>query len=223
MNITFYGLSVWVLPLLIAITFHEAAHAFVAHRLGDKTAWELGRVSFNPIRHIDPFGTVMLPAMLLLSHSPFLFGYAKPVPVNFRALNNPRLGMVLVALAGPGMNLLLAVAAALAIAVLAAFNPTGEGWMFVGQNLVNFMAINVFLAVFNLIPLPPFDGGHVVEGLLPRNLAVHFRKLRRYSLLLLIILLVGVPMAFPSADIVQKTIGPPVDWIIRALLPNSVA
>src|SRR3954451_23739098 len=85
-NITLYSLSVWVLPLVIAITFHEAAHAFVAHRLGDKTAWELGRVSFNPIRHIDPFGTLILPAMLLLSHSPFLFGYAKPVPVNFRAL-----------------------------------------------------------------------------------------------------------------------------------------
>jgi hypothetical protein len=87
-NITLYNLSIWVLPLLLAITFHEAAHAFVAHRLGDKTAWELGRVSFNPIRHIDPFGTLLLPAMLLLSHSPFLFGYAKPVPVNFRALNN---------------------------------------------------------------------------------------------------------------------------------------
>src|SRR5215471_931916 len=111
---TAYGLSVWVLPLIFAITFHEAAHGFVAHRLGDDTAWRLGRVSFNPLRHIDPFGTLILPAMLLLSHSPFLFGYAKPVPVNFRALRNPRVGMVLVALAGPATNILLALIAAAA-------------------------------------------------------------------------------------------------------------
>jgi Zn-dependent protease len=113
-NITLYELSVWVLPLIIAITFHEAAHGFVAHRLGDQTAWQLGRVSFNPLRHIDPFGTVVLPGMLLLAHSPFLFGYAKPVPVNFRALRNPRIGMVLVALAGPATNIALALVAAAA-------------------------------------------------------------------------------------------------------------
>ena len=99
MNISLYDVSIWILPLLIAITFHEAAHAFVAYRLGDNTAWQLGRVSFNPIKHIDPFGTVILPGVLLLSHSPFLFGYAKPVPVNFRNLNHPRLDMVWVALA----------------------------------------------------------------------------------------------------------------------------
>src|ERR1700754_3689578 len=113
MNVSLYGLSVWVLPLIFAITFHEAAHAFVAHRLGDDTAYQLGRVSFNPLRHIDPFGTVLLPAILLLSHSPFLFGYAKPVPVNFRALNNPRIDMVWVALAGPAINILMAAIAAL--------------------------------------------------------------------------------------------------------------
>ena len=217
-----WSVATWLIPLVIAIVFHEVSHGLVANMLGDPTAKRRGRLSFNPIKHVDPVGTLFLPMILAVSGAP-VFGWAKPVPVVARRLRNPRWHMVLVALAGPGMNLLLAVAAALAIAVLAAFNPTGEGWMFVGQNLVNFMAINVFLAVFNLIPLPPFDGGHVVEGLLPRNLAVHFRKLRRYSLLLLIILLVGVPMAFPSADIVQKTIGPPVDWIIRALLPNSAA
>src|SRR5229473_576481 len=117
-NITLYDISVWVLPLLIAITFHEAAHGFVAHRLGDNTAYEQGRVSFNPLRHIDPFGTIVMPAILLLSHSPFLFGYAKPVPVNFRNLNHPRLDMVLVALAGPVTNILLAVAAGFAFHAL---------------------------------------------------------------------------------------------------------
>src|ERR1700678_3285707 len=108
MNDTIYTISVWVLPLIIAITFHEAAHGFVAHHFGDDTAWERGRVSFNPLRHIDPFGTLIMPAILLLSHAPFLFGYAKPVPVNFRALRNPRIDMVWVALAGPPTNIPLA-------------------------------------------------------------------------------------------------------------------
>ena len=118
MNVTAYGISVWVLPLIFAITFHEAAHGFVAHRLGDDTAFQLGRVSFNPLRHIDPFGTLMLPAMLLFTGSPFLFGYAKPVPVNFRALRDPRIGMILVALAGPATNILLALVAAVAFHLL---------------------------------------------------------------------------------------------------------
>ena len=112
LNITLYDFSVWVFPLVIAITFHEAAHGFVAHHLGDNTAYERGRVTFNPLKHIDPFGTLMLPAILLLSHSPFLFGYAKPVPVNFRALRNPRIDMVWVALAGPATNIALALIAA---------------------------------------------------------------------------------------------------------------
>src|ERR1700741_4850593 len=118
MNSTSYAVSVWVLPVVIAITFHEAAHGFVAHRLGDNTAWQLGRVSFNPLKHIDPFGTVILPAVLLLSASPFPFGPARPVPVNFRTLNHPRLDMVWVALAGPATNILLALAAAAAFHAL---------------------------------------------------------------------------------------------------------
>jgi Zn-dependent protease len=128
LNFSLYDLSVWVLPLVIAITFHEAAHGFVAHALGDNTAWDLGRVSFNPFRHIDPFGTLLLPGILLLSHSPFLFGYAKPVPVNFRALRNPRIGMVLVALAGPGTNILLALVAAAAFHLVGLLPPDAAQW-----------------------------------------------------------------------------------------------
>src|SRR6476619_8633208 len=120
-----YSISIWLLPLLFAITFHEAAHAYVARFLGDHTASQLGRVSLNPIRHIDPFGTVLLPGLLLLAHSPFLFGYAKPVPVNFRALNHPRLDMVWVALAGPAINILLAALAAAAFHLLG-FVPAGS-------------------------------------------------------------------------------------------------
>lgn len=131
--------------------------------------------------------------------------------------------MVLVALAGPGMNLLLALVAALFLAALVAIAPTGLLWVFIGQNLLNFLAINVFLAVFNLIPLPPFDGGHVVEGLLPLSLAKHYAKLQRYGLLLLIILLLVIPQFFPNANIVQRLVGPPAEWITRALLPNSLA
>src|SRR5579872_5841665 len=108
-----YTVSIWLLPVLIAITFHEAAHGYVARFLGDDTASRLGRVSLNPFRHIAPFGTILLPGLLLLARSPFLFGYAKPVPINFRALRNPRMGMVLVAAAGPAMNIALALAAAL--------------------------------------------------------------------------------------------------------------
>src|SRR4051794_13351057 len=175
-NISLYDLSVWVLPLLLAITFHEAAHAFVAYRLGDDTAWQLGRVSFNPLRHIDPFGTLILPAMLLFAHSPFLFGYAKPVPVNFRKLNNPRLGMVWVALAGPATNILLALAAALALHALPWAPANSAQWIF--DNLRNALLINAVLAVFNMMPIPPLDGGRGAVGLLPPPPAPPLARLR---------------------------------------------
>jgi Zn-dependent protease len=216
-----WKLATWLIPLIIAIVFHEVSHGLVANALGDPTAKQRGRLSFNPVKHVDPVGTLFLPMILAVSGAP-IFGWAKPVPVIASRLRNPRYHMILVALAGPGMNLLLAIIAALFIAMLVAMAPSGMLWAFVGQNLLNFMAINVFLAIFNLIPLPPFDGGHVVEGLLPRRLAVHYAKLQRYGLLLLIILLLVIPQIFPQADIVARTIGPPVEWIIRALLPNSL-
>jgi Zn-dependent protease len=137
---TIYLATIWIIPVLIAITFHEAAHGFVAHLLGDDTAWRLGRVSFNPLKHIDPVGTVLLPGILLLLRSPFLFGYAKPVPVNFQALRNPRRDMVLVAAAGPAMNIVLAIIAALAFHVVGYLPATIAPWL--AANLKNGLVIN---------------------------------------------------------------------------------
>lgn len=220
MNVSFYSLSVWVLPVLIAITFHEAAHAFVAHRLGDNTAWQLGRVSFNPIRHIDPFGTVVLPAMLLLTHSPFLFGYAKPVPVNYRNLSHPRLDMVWVALAGPVTNILLALAAALALHALPLAPAGSAQWIF--DNLKNALVFNAILAVFNMMPIPPLDGGRVAVGLLPRPLAMPLARLEPFGMLILIGLLILLPLAGSqlglNLDVISVILRTLTGYVIQAVL-----
>jgi Zn-dependent protease len=158
--------SVWVLPVLFAVTFHEAAHGFIASRLGDDTALRAGRVTFNPLRHIDLFGTVLLPALLLImSGGRIMFGYAKPVPVNFGRLRNPRRDMILVAAAGPGANIAMAIAAAAAIHLSTAIPGVSGNW--IGYNLYNAVWLNVLLAVFNMLPVPPLDGGRVAVGLLP--------------------------------------------------------
>lgn len=220
MNISLYDISVWIFPILIAITFHEAAHAFVAHRLGDNTAFQLGRVSFNPVKHIDPFGTVILPAMLVFTHSPFLFGYAKPVPVNYRNLGNPRLDMVWVALAGPVTNILLALIAGLAIHALPWAPAASARWIL--DNIWNAIRFNAVLAVFNMMPLPPLDGGRVAVGLLPRPLALPLARLEPFGMLILIGLLILLPLAGSqfglNLDVISAILRTLTGYVIQAVL-----
>ncbi len=220
MNITPYGLSVWLVPLITAITFHEAAHGFVAHHFGDNTAWDRGRVTFNPLKHIDLFGTLLLPAMLLLSHSPFMFGYAKPVPVNFRALRHPRIDMVWVALAGPATNIALALVAALGLHALPLVPAGAAQWT--ADNLQNAIVINAILAVFNMLPIPPLDGGRVAVGLLPRVLAEPLARLEPYGMLILIGVLILLPWLGTqlglNLDVISTILRTASGFVIRLLL-----
>jgi len=219
-NSTLYTVSVWVLPLVIAITFHEAAHGFVAHHFGDNTAWERGRVSFNPLKHIDPFGTLLLPAVLLLTHSPFLFGYAKPVPVNFRGLRNPRIDMVWVALAGPATNIILALCAAAAFHLIGVLPANAAQW--VADNLKNALVINVVLAIFNMLPIPPLDGGRVAVGLLPNVLAMPLSRLEPFGMLILIGFLIILPMAGSqlglNLDVISAILRASTGYVVRLVL-----
>jgi Zn-dependent protease len=211
-----HALATWIIPLVIAIVFHEVAHGRVASALGDPTARDRNRLSFNPIEHVDPVGTILVPLGLAIAHLP-VFGWAKPVPVVASQLRNPRRDMVIVALAGPAMNLVLALTAALSLAALTLLwhgdQSTGIGLLVI-ENVANFIAINVFLAVFNLLPIPPFDGGHVVEGLLPRPVARHYGQIARYGFPVMLFLLVILPTVVPAANVVQRVVGPPADALI---------
>jgi Zn-dependent protease len=213
-----FRIATWLIPLIVAIVLHEISHGWVANAFGDPTAREQGRLSLNPIRHVDPVGTLVLPLVLAVSGAP-VFGWAKPVPVVAQRMRRPRLHMMLVALAGPGMNLLLALLAGIALALVPPQGPEpGPGMQFLLLNLVNFIIINLFLAVFNMLPIPPFDGGPVVEGLLPRRLARHYAKLGRFGFLLLIFLLLILPMLVPQANVVERVVRPPVEWLLRLFL-----
>jgi Zn-dependent protease len=213
-----FDASVWVIPVIMAITFHEAAHGYAAWKLGDDTAKSLGRVTFNPLRHVDPIGTVILPAVMYFTTS-FLFGWAKPVPVNFNRLRNPRYGMVLVALAGPAVNIVLAFFSAWALRWIDFLPDTALLW--VQDSLVIAVKINVILAVFNMIPLPPLDGGRVAVGLLPRRLALPIARLEPYGLFILmgvlfILPLIGTQIGM-NLSVLPWLLGPPVEYVIRLL------
>ena len=219
-NNVIYLITIWAIPVIVAITFHEAAHGFVAYLLGDDTAWLLGRVSFNPAKHIDPFGTILLPSLLVLVHAPFLFGYAKPVPVNFRRLRSPRRDMVLVAAAGPAMNIALALVAALAFHLVGHLPVTAARWL--ADNLKNALILNVVLAVFNLFPLPPLDGGRILVGILPKAAAAPVTRLEPYGLAILMGLLIILPMLGAQLGIdlslVSHVIAIAAGGIIEAIL-----
>ena len=184
--------SVWILPVLIAITLHEAAHGYVAWKLGDDTAKRLGRVTFNPLRHVDPYGTIVVPG-LLLALSNFVFGWAKPVPVDFSRLQNPRRDMVWVAAAGPAVNIALAMVSAALLHSIPLLPGAVQFWVL--ENLQNSILINLVLAVFNMLPLPPLDGGRIAVGLLPLPLARALARMERFGLFVIIGLLVILPYA----------------------------
>ena len=211
-----YNALALIVPLVIAVVFHEVSHGYVARLLGDPTAHERKRLSLNPIRHVDPVGTVLLPGGLALAGLP-VFGWAKPVPVNARRLRNPRYGMMAVAAAGPASNFIMAAIGAIALGIMLQFygplqQPTGA-MAFLALNLVNFIAINIFLALFNLLPIPPFDGSHIVEGLLPRSAASKYAALQKYGILLMVLLLVVIPYVAPQYGIVDRIVGPPFDAV----------
>jgi Zn-dependent protease len=217
LNETVYQAAALIIPLVIAIVFHEVAHGYVARLLGDPTAQERGRLSLNPFRHVDPVGTVILPGLLALVKAP-IFGWAKPVPVIKQRLRNPRFGMMAVAAAGPGSNLVLAALGAVAIGLMFAGMtvrpPEFTATHFLILNLLNFLQINIFLALFNLLPIPPFDGSHIVEGLLPPRAAEVFDRLRPFGFPLVFILLIGLPYLIPGFDLVGRFVIPPVSWVL---------
>jgi Zn-dependent protease len=200
--------------LIFAIVFHEVAHGYTALALGDPTAKERRRLSLNPIRHVDPIGTLVLPGVLLLAGAP-AFGWAKPVPVIQQRLRNPRFGMMAVAAAGPLTNLVLATLGALAIGLLVrGGNPPAGGLSaYLLLAFTYFVLINVFLAFFNLLPIPPFDGSHIVEGVLPRSWASVYRRLRPLGMVLFLGL-VALTWYGPTSGILGHLVGPPVDWML---------
>lgn len=206
--------SAWVIPVVLAITLHEAAHGWMAERFGDPTARMLGRVTFNPFKHIDRFGTFVLPALLLLAHSPITFGYAKPVPVDFRLLRPPRIGMFMVAFAGPLSNLIQATIAALLLHIDKLVTPEQAPWIFL--NLYRALMINCALVALNMLPILPLDGGRVVDSMLtgaPKRL---YGRLERIGIPLVFILLLVPPLL--GFDSSQRLIGAPAFWLLDHIL-----
>ena len=202
-------LSIVALPVLLAITLHEAAHGYVARHFGDPTAWLAGRISLNPLRHVELFGTILLPILLFLINSPFLFGWAKPVPVDFSRLRHPKRDMLWVAAAGPAVNLLMAVgwAVLLKIDSLIPLNDYSRPLALMCQAGIG---INLALMALNLIPLPPLDGGRIAVSLLPYRLAIRFAQLERWGFFILLALL--------YFDVLDVTVWPLVSLLKQFIL-----
>jgi len=201
-------ISIWVVPVLLAITVHEVSHGWIARKLGDNTAFMLGRLTLNPLKHVDPVGTILIPGMLLLLQAGFIFGYAKPVPINWKNLRHPKRDMALVAAAGPGANLLMAIGWALLIRLGLSLGETGMALILMG---VAGITINIILMVLNLLPLPPLDGGRVMTGLLPGPWAYQFSRIEPYGFFILIGLLVtGVlgMVLWPVISVVMSMVVP---------------
>ena len=205
-----YTLTTWVIPLLLCVILHEIAHGYVALKLGDKTAWLMGRLNMNPAKHFDLVGCVLVPVFLLLIHSPMLFGWAKPVPVDFYRLNNPKRDTGLVAAAGPMANLLLAVGfvlvGRLGLWLFPVANPMTEWFV---QNIKNGITFSLVLACFNLLPILPMDGGRILWSVLPKKLANLYSQTEKYGLFVLIGVLFLLPMM--GLDL--------VGWFIGTLYP----
>ncbi|WP_066560392.1 site-2 protease family protein [Croceicoccus bisphenolivorans] len=208
--------------LVIAIVCHEVAHGWMALALGDPTAKNQRRLTLNPVRHVDPVGTLLVPGMLAIVGGP-VFGWAKPVPVRKDRLRNPRYGMMAVAAAGPGTNFLLALIGGILLGLIAgSLSAPPQGaleWAITG--LQYFILINIFLAFFNLLPIPPFDGSHILEGLLPRRWAAQYDKLRPIGMILFV-LLIAATWAFPQWGLIEKVIWPPVAWLREHVMQLAI-
>lgn len=182
----------WVIPILVGVVFHEVAHGYVAYKLGDDTAKMEGRLSLNPVKHFDLLGTFVFPALLLITNAGFMFGWAKPVPVSYRKLLNPKRDMIFVAAAGPLANIIITIISLIFLRYYS-FNPTSLFDVFLSYVIVNMVILNMILAIFNLMPFPPLDGSKILMGILPTKWAVEYAKLEKFGLHIIIGLLVIVP------------------------------